>query len=393
MSAHAPKTALLSHTRGVLVDRCYQGVRTSGAPIRSGVRRLFTCACFVSLLFACEREEGPKAHLPPPGTVPDVEATRAVKPGDGVAQKASKSAPEPSSSHSDGMTQVASPLASGGDPAAQPGDDAIPALAPFTGRSEAHRQSVLTPRMPGVITEMLVRDGDVVEVGQTLVVFDTSDFTMHVRAAKAGLRVANAQKSALKTEWKRLKDLAEGGAIPESQFEQIDGQLGVATAGIGQAKMGVTMAQKALKDATVVAPYRGVVISKMASEGEYAAAMPPKRLVMLQEIDPLDVRIGIPEASLNAASLGDCLEVTFPAVDVVRTAPITQVIPAINPMTRTFSVVVSLSNPDHALPPGLFAKARLVEASACPTMPVSGGQVSPIGERTSRAKTNVRATP
>ena len=61
--------------------------------------------------------------------------------------------------------------------------------------------------------------------------------------------------------------------------------------------------------------------------------------------------------------------VRFPAVDVVRTARIAQVVPSVNPMTRTFSVIVSLPNPDHAIPPGMFAKARIVESSACPAEP------------------------
>ncbi len=72
---------------------------------------------------------------------------------------------------------------------------------------------------------------------------------------------------------------------------------------------------------------------------------------------------------MHAATLGDCLEITFPAVGVVCTAFIVQVVPSVNPMTRTFSVIVSLPNGDHALPPGMFAKARIVDASACPVAP------------------------
>lgn len=329
------------------------------APSSLGAR-LLTClratALASALLFAaCESKAVDKAKLPErsPSQAEGASSAAASKPEASTSSSTAEPRPDTTNQGSSAVESKSST------------DDSLP---PFTGRSESHRRSILTPRMPGIILEMHVRDGDVVEKGQTLVTFDVSDYRLRVQAAEAAVSVANAQKKALKTEWQRLKDLSEKGAIPASQFEQLDGQLSVAIAGIAQADLGVKAARKALNEATSEAPYRGVVMAKMASEGEYAAAMPPTPLVRLEELDPLDVRIGIPEASMREAALGTCLEITFPAVDVMRNERITQVIPSVNPMTRTFSVVVSLANPDLKLQPGMFTKVRIIDTNSCPTV-------------------------
>ena len=60
----------------------------------------------------------------------------------------------------------------------------------LTGATEAHRKSVLTARVGGVVSKVWVREGDVVRAGQALVSFDTEDFRIGYQAFLAKPRPA-----------------------------------------------------------------------------------------------------------------------------------------------------------------------------------------------------------
>ena len=307
--------------------------------LNSSIGVKFLLATLLSLAFllgACEsKDSADKASLPSTDkAVKAADAASKPKPKDSAAKEEPEPTPEPSTISSE-----------------------------FTGKTEANRKAMVMARIPGTIEEVLVEEGQIVEVDQPLLVVDTSDYELGVKQAKAAIAVARAQKQALETEWRRIKELTEGGALPESQFDQLDGQLDVAKAGINQAQVGLQKARKAIKDAAVLAPFKAVITGKMATKGGLAAPGAP--LFNLEELDPIKVRIQVPESALRQAEVGECLEISFPSIDESRFALIAKKIPSINGQNLTFPVIASLPNPGYTLPSGLFATARLVPRSRC----------------------------
>jgi RND family efflux transporter MFP subunit len=158
----------------------------------------------------------------------------------------------------------------------------------------------------------------------------------------------------------------------------IDARLKGAQAGVLQAETAVAMGRKALRDATIHAPYNGIIVKRMVNEGEYASVMPATPLVIVEEVDPLDLRIQIPSTDLNKAKAGDTVKVRFPATGQTIEARLTRVVAAMDPRTRTFSAIAELPNKDHALRSGLYAevtfggsKPAVVEAPTAKAKPAA----------------------
>ncbi len=229
----------------------------------------------------------------------------------------------------------------------------------FSGTTEAHRKSTITPKVSSSVTRVHVRDGDMVKAGQALVTLDTQDFALRTQQAEAALQGARVQVDATKLEYDRIKALLAEKAVPQSQYDMVDAKYKGALASLKSAETEVAIGRKALHDATIRAPFNGIVVKRMINEGEYASMMPATPLVAIEELDPIDLRIQIPAADLRKVQVGDSVHVRFPALNKEMDLRLTRVVPASDPRTRTFSAIVEIPNPDHELRSGLYAEVKL----------------------------------
>jgi RND family efflux transporter MFP subunit len=237
----------------------------------------------------------------------------------------------------------------------------------FSGTTEAHRKSTLTPKVASPVTRVHVRDGDVVKEGQPLVTLDTQDFQLRFQQAEAALEGAKVQVDSTKLEWDRIKALLAEKAVPQSQFDMVDARLKGAQAGLRSAETAVAMGRKALRDATVRSPFAGIVVKRFVNEGEYASVMPATQLVSVEEIDPIDLRIQIPATDMTKVHQGDAVRVHFSALNKDMDLRLTRVVAASDPRTRTFTAIVEIPNPDHLLRSGLYAEVKLTPDAPAPT--------------------------
>ncbi len=265
----------------------------------------------------------------------------------------------------------------GGDSATRPAPAvaAAPRKVTVTGTTSAHRSSTLRSKVTGLVDKVHVLDGQAVEAGDLIVSLDTSDLELHLAAAKAALRFAQAQQKAVRIEAERAKRLVADKALPKAQQEQASAQLDVATAGVGQARVAIKMASKAIADAEIKAPYDSVIVMRHVAEGDYAAAMPPQPIVTLQEVDPIDIRMMVPAVHQALVRAGGSVKIRFPHSGLERDGTIDRIVPAIDPRNRSLSAIIVLPNPDRALFPGMFAEVELAttptagDAPAAPATP------------------------
>ena len=236
----------------------------------------------------------------------------------------------------------------------------------LSGQTEAHRRSTLTPKVSSTVTRVHVRDGDIVKNGQALVTLDTQDFSLRTQQAEAALQAAKVQLDSAKLDWNRTKALLDDKAVPQAQFDMADARFKGAQAGVLQAETAVAMGRKALRDATIHAPFNGIIVKRLVNEGEYASVMPATPLVIIEEVDPLDLRIQIPSTNLDKVKAGDTIHARFPATGQNIDARLTRVVAAMDPHTRTFAAIAELPNKDHALRSGLYAEVTLGGSKAAP---------------------------
>lgn len=245
--------------------------------------------------------------------------------------------------------------------------------SPFlSGTTEAHRRSTLTPKVSSTVTRVHVRDGDAVKSGQPLVTLDTRDFVLRAQQAEAARDGAKVQVDAAKIDWDRIKGLLADKAVPQAQFDGIDARYKGALAGLRSAETAVAMAQKALRDSVVRAPFDGIIVKRMVNEGEYASLMPATQLVTIEEINPIDLRIQVPATDMAVVKMGAPVHVRFPATGQQMDLRLTRVVSASDPKTRTFAAIVEIPNPEHALRSGLYAEVTIKPgaAEAAPAAPV-----------------------
>lgn len=313
----------------------------------------------LTFLASCGRE-GDVASLPAANAGPALPATPKAEP-----------APTP-----------AAPVAATEKPASadDKASDTIPpppaGAAFLSGQTEAHRRSTLTPKVSSTVTRVLVRDGDIVKNGQALVVLDTQDFALRTQQAEAVLQAAKVQVDAAKLDWNRTKALLDDKAVPQAQFDAVDARLKGAQAGVAQAETAVAMGRKALRDATLHAPFNGIIVKRMVNEGEYASVMPATALVIIEEVDPLDLRIQIPSTELTKVKVGDSIKVRFPATAQTLEARLTRVVQALDPRSRTFSAIAELPNREHALRSGLYAEVTFGANPTARESPVARGKAA-----------------
>jgi RND family efflux transporter MFP subunit len=322
---------------------------------------------FSLVLFASCSRDGDVARLP--ATAPTVAA---------AAKAAAPPAPEKA------------PAAPAADkaPTAETATGAVPPPPPsssfLSGQTEAHRRSTLTPKVSSTVTHVHVRDGDIVKSGQALVTLDTQDFSLRTQQAEAALQAAKVQLDSAKLDWDRTKALLGDKAVPQAQFDMADARYKGAQAGVLQAETAVAMGRKALRDATVHAPFNGIIVKRLVNEGEYASVMPATPLVIIEEVDPLDLRIQIPSTDLTKVKAGDVIHARFPATGQTLDARLTRVVDALDPHTRTFSAIAELPNPNHELRSGLYAEVTLSGGNTATVASASKGKI--IAKKPAAAK-------
>ncbi len=225
-----------------------------------------------------------------------------------------------------------------------------------SGTAMAARTSMLAAKGSGILRSIKVREGDRVKAGQVLCVLDTVNTSLHAEAARTDQAQALAALEDAKRDLERVEHLADAGALPEQTAEKAKLGMQIATLRAQAAGVGVRMAQQALADATLRAPFDGVIAKVLSEEGQYVTMMPPSPVFLLVDTDTLEVRVPIPERKIGSISVGQPARVVLPALNVTRDAKVDRMADVIDPVTRSAEVVIRLDNKDRALPAGLFAR-------------------------------------
>lgn len=225
----------------------------------------------------------------------------------------------------------------------------------------------VSSKVMGTVTSVMVKEGKRVKKGQVLLTIDDSDMAQKAAGAEAGLKEAgfgleSARRQAELAEatYQRYAKLFEANAISRQEFENITLQrdsarlnLSGMEASVRRAKAGAEEARVYKGYARVVAPFAGVVSEKKIDVGSMAAPGTP--LMIIED----DSRFVL-EASLDGRFAG----LVRPGMDLRAsvdnkeyTARVTEVIPSIDPATRTFLIKASIKGEN--LRTGLYAKVTI----------------------------------
>lgn len=232
--------------------------------------------------------------------------------------------------------------------------DHIEASGELLARDEAE----VAAEVAGRVTAIRHDEGSSVDAGTVVVAIDPERRKLELANTRAHLAEAQANLEDAEREVTRIQRLFDEGVASQARLDTVQTELRLARSRHDAARAQVGVADRALRDANVRAPFAGVVSRRHVSAGEYVQA--GDHLFDLVALDPIEVEFHLAEVDSGSVTVGDRVGVRVaPYPDEVFPAEVTFVSPTIDPHTRTLRVRGLLPNGDGRLRPGLFARADL----------------------------------
>jgi len=227
----------------------------------------------------------------------------------------------------------------------------------LSGAVTAPRKSVLTFRVGGFIDKINVKSGDRVKAGDVLAELDRKDYELRYSLANARREQAQIATENANKDFKREKELKTAKATTNMAFDRVSAGYQSAEVNLKMAELDMSIAQKALDDTKLVAPYDCVIAQQFRHVGEQVGAGGDSRVFEVYDTAAPEISLAAPEKMMGQVKVGDELNVTIPAVSYAEKAKVIRVVPAISNATRTFEVVVQFIKVDDKVVPGHFAEA------------------------------------
>ncbi len=182
------------------------------------------------------------------------------------------------------------------------------------------------------------------------------------KRSEAALKQAEANLANAKAEYKRKDALYKEELITRQQFDDITTKMALAEAEQDRAKATLAISKEKLSRTKIYSPLTGAVKEKRISVGDYVRNGTP--LLQLIKINPLKLNFTISEKDATSIKKGQ--EVVF-SVDSYANKQfkgrVTLLYPNVEEKTRTLQAEALVSNADHLLKPGYFARTLIYTAA------------------------------
>jgi multidrug efflux pump subunit AcrA (membrane-fusion protein) len=261
----------------------------------------------------------------------------------------------------------------------------------------AFDEVAVSSEIEGRVDKVFVDLGDRVDAGQALVQVspielglarDQQQASLQATRAKLGMtanaedvpdpkQAAEAQRAAAdladaEVKYQRAKSLYDEGLVPKGTLDEAESKFHSARAAydialqtvenlraeLRQRKAAAALAEKKLGDSVIRAPFPGQVKERSVVTGQYLRVQTP--VMVIVRVDPLRVRLKVPEKVAGWIALGQSVRVEVEAFPgKTFTGTVARMSPSVDAQTRTLEVEALLKNGDGQLKPGFFAKATI----------------------------------
>jgi RND family efflux transporter MFP subunit len=242
----------------------------------------------------------------------------------------------------------------------------------FAGEVKPRHEIDLGFRIGGKVIGRSVDVGARVARGQALARLDPADVALQADAQKAAVAATETEYRYAKAEFDRYENLYKQKFISESALDQKRNSLDANRAKWEQARAQLSVTQNQASYATLVAPDSGVITALNVEAGQVVTA--GQTVMKLAREDEREVAISIPESRISEVRAAPALGMfLWAAPQKIYTARVREIAPAVDPVTRTFAVRVSIVDPDPALQWGMTANVVLAggDASNAALLPLS----------------------
>lgn len=223
-------------------------------------------------------------------------------------------------------------------------------------------------QVSGIVKKIYVDYNSSVKQGQLLAELDKSLLQENVNLNRANLSVATSQKNLAQKDFERVKQLFAQKASTQEEYDQAEARLEQATNQLETAKANYDNALTQLRYAEIHSPIDGVVISKQVEEGQtvQGAYSVPNLFTIAKNLTEIQVEAKVDEADIGLVH--DSQSVTFkvdayPGEEFHGTVSQIRMEPQTNNNVVTYVVIITASNPDEKLFPGMTASVSIIVKS------------------------------
>jgi membrane fusion protein, multidrug efflux system len=284
-----------------------------------------------------------------------------------------------------------------------------------TGTLMAEEQADVAAETAGRVVATPIERGTAVSQGAELIRVSAADTEAQVKEAEANagqiearlgltaqsvfdvnavpeVQNARATYELAQSEFARIRSLLDQRVVSQSEFDQRRTQVEAARQQYEASKNGaaqqyqalqgararVSMAQKALGDTVVRAPFAGLIAERLVSVGDYVTR--GTKVAVVVRVNPLRAQLTVPEQFISAISPGQ--PITF-EVDAYAgrqfEGKVRYVSPTLQADQRALTVEAVVPNAGNELKPGLFATARIQQPKPTPAVLVPAAAVRTAG--------------
>lgn len=226
----------------------------------------------------------------------------------------------------------------------------------ISGTVKALNYAVIKARVAGEIKDITVREGDAVTAGQVLARIDPTEYQRRWQQAQEQALAAKAQMEIAQRQWDSNKALVEQGFISKTASDNSLASYQGALASHKAAIAGADVARKSLDDATLVAPFSGVIALRAAQLGERVSI--DAKILELVDLRQLEVEAPLSPSDSIDVRVGQVATLQLEDRPTYVKAKVQRISPSAQAGSRSVMVYLRLDQP-QGLRHGLFAKGTL----------------------------------
>lgn len=234
------------------------------------------------------------------------------------------------------------------------------------GTVDAEEQVKVTVEIDGIVRALPFEEGRLVRRGQVLAILNDTELRAEVRRAAA-------LRDQARLTYARFEQLSKEQIASPQDRDNARAALQVSEANLG-------LAQARLSKTRVLAPFSGVVGSRLVSPGAYLRA--GDAITEIARIDTVKVVFAVPERYLADLRRGAGVTVTtvvFPGKQFSGTVNVLD--PILDAATRSARLSARIPNPQGELRPGMSADVTAVIAERTQAVTVPDEAVFAEGDR------------
>jgi RND family efflux transporter MFP subunit len=227
-----------------------------------------------------------------------------------------------------------------------------------TGTLNAYEEVSVSSEVDGIVRQLKVEEGSLVNNGSLLVEINDVDYVLDVNKSEAALKQAEANLDNAQAEYKRQEALYKEELVTKQQFDDITTKVALAKASLEGAKATLAISREKLTRTKVYSPLNGAVKEKKISVGDYVRN--GTSLLQLIRVNPLKLNFTVSEKDAASIKIGQ--EVAF-SVDAYPAkqfkGKVSLFYPNVEEKTRTLQAEALVPNSDRLLKPGFFARTLI----------------------------------